>query len=99
VIGLGGLQSIKLFARYPPLSPKAASIPKEFLKPLRRQSGIARRILNIAMPEIGLDRPRVVAIVGELIATGMAQHVGVRLDAQVGRVGCTLDHAGEARRR
>ena len=45
-----------------------------FLEPLRRLRGIACRILNIAMPEIGLDRPRVVAIVGELIATGMAQH-------------------------
>ena len=29
----------------------------------------------------------------------MAQHVGVRLDAQIGRYGCPLDHAGEAGRR
>ena len=25
------------------------------------------------MPEMGLDRPRVVAVVGELVAAGMAQ--------------------------
>jgi hypothetical protein len=47
------------------------SIPKKLLKPLRRQRGIARRILDVAMPEIGLDRARVVAIVRQLIAAGM----------------------------
>jgi hypothetical protein len=40
------------------------------------------------MPEIRLDRTRVVAIVGDLIAASMAQHVGMRLDAQIGRDGC-----------
>jgi hypothetical protein len=29
------------------------------------------------MPEIGLDRACVVAIVGELVAAGVAQHVGM----------------------
>ena len=77
----------------------ADSIAKEFLEPLRRQRGIARRILNVAMSEIRLDRARVVAVVGELVATGMAEHVGVRLDAEVGRDGCPPDHAGEAGRR
>ena len=51
------------------------------------------------MPEIGLDRARVVAVVGELVAAGMAEHVGMRLDAQIGRDGCPLDQAGEAGRR
>jgi hypothetical protein len=49
------------------------------------------------MPEVRLDCPRVVAIVGELVAAGMAEHMGVRLDAQIGRDGCPLDHVGEAR--
>jgi hypothetical protein len=51
------------------------------------------------MPEARLDRPRVVAVVGELIAAGMAEHVGVRLDAEIGGNGCPLYHAGEAWRR
>ena len=51
------------------------------------------------MPEMGLDRARVVTIVGELVAAGVAEHVGTRLDAEVGRDGRPLDHAGEARRR
>ena len=35
------------------------------------------------MAEVGSDRTRVVAVVGELVATGMPQHMGVRLNAQV----------------
>jgi hypothetical protein len=49
-----------------------SSVSKKFLEPMRRQRGIARRILNIAMPEIRLDRAGVVAVVGELVAAGMA---------------------------
>ena len=36
------------------------------------------------MPEIRLDRTRIVTIVRELVAARMAQHVGMRLDAQIG---------------
>ena len=50
------------------------------------------------MPEIRLNRPRVVAIVGELVA-GMPEHVGMCLDAQISRDGCPLNHSGEAGRR
>jgi hypothetical protein len=49
------------------------------------------------MPEIGLNRTRVAAVVGKLVA-GMAEHVGMRLVAQISRSGCPLDHAGEAGR-
>ena len=41
--------------------------------------GIPRRILNVAVTQVGLDRPRVVAIGSELIAAGVAEHVGVAL--------------------
>jgi hypothetical protein len=68
--------------------PLPNSISKKFLEPMRCQGGIARRILNVAMPEIRLDSTRVVAIVGELVAARVAEHVGVRLDAQIGRDGC-----------
>jgi hypothetical protein len=60
---------------------------------MRRQGGIARRVLNVAVTEIGLDRARVVAIVGELIAAGMAEHVVMCLDAQIGRAGRPLNDA------
>jgi hypothetical protein len=54
-----------------------SSISKKFLEPLRRQGGVARRILDVAMPEIRLDRPRIVAVICELVAAGMAEHVGM----------------------
>ena len=38
----------------------AHSIPKKLLKPLRRQGGIAGRILNVAMPQVRLHRTRAV---------------------------------------
>ena len=41
------------------------------------------------MPEIRLDRTRVVTVIGELIAAGMAQHVGMCLDAEIGRGFCS----------
>jgi hypothetical protein len=57
------------------------SIAKKLLEPLRRQRRIARRVLNIPMPERGLDRRGIVAVVGELIAASVAQHVSMRLDS------------------
>jgi hypothetical protein len=66
------IEIILLAQPHAALDRQAALInPEKFLEPMRRQGGIARRILNIAMPEIRLDRARVVAIVGELVAAGM----------------------------
>ena len=72
-------------------------VPKEILEPVRHQSGVTRGVLNVAVTQIRLDRTRVVAIVGELIAAGMA--VGVSLDARIGRRRSPFDHAGEPGRR
>jgi hypothetical protein len=44
------------------------------------------------MPEIRLDRTGVVAIVGELLAASMAQHMGMSFDAQIGRDDCPPDY-------
>ena len=63
----GGMRCVNLLA--PDLA-KTNSIAKKFPEPLRRQGRIARRILNIAMPEIGLNRARVVSVIGELVAAG-----------------------------
>jgi hypothetical protein len=40
---------------------------------------MARRVLNVAILEMRLDRARVVTIVGKIVATAMAEHVGVPL--------------------
>ena len=49
----------------------------EILEPARRQLSIAHGVLDIPVPEVGLERPRVVALVGQRKATGVAQHVGM----------------------
>jgi hypothetical protein len=45
-------------------------------KPGRRQFGIANRMLDRFVAQIGLDRAGIDAVVGQLEPTGMAQHVG-----------------------
>ena len=48
------------------------------------------------MAKPGLQRPGVVAFVGQCVTTGMPQHVRMRLEAQLGSFSGTLDHAGKA---
>ena len=43
----------------------------------RRQLGVAHGVLDVAVPEIGLQRPGIDAVIGELEAAGVPQHVGV----------------------
>ena len=49
----------------------------EMLEPIGRQSSIANRGHDRAVPEIGLDGASVVAVVGELEPAGVPQHVGM----------------------
>src|SRR6476469_4566933 len=47
----------------------------EVLEPVRRQLGVAHRVLDVAVTEVSLQRSRIVALVGQRKATGVAQHV------------------------
>jgi len=69
---------------------RSSSISKEFLEPLRRQRGKARRILNSAMTKIGLYRARGVAIVGELVAEAW-RSIWARALMPSGHCTCPLD--------
>ena len=51
------------------------------------------------MPKVGLQRPGIDFIIGQLEPAGVAQHVGVRFDPKVGGATGALDHAVEAFRR
>jgi hypothetical protein len=54
------------------------------------------------MPEISLDRAAVVAIIGELVACAVVQHVTVDQEPEFGRLSNPRDHAlisGRAERR
>jgi len=55
-------------------------------------------MLNVAVTEVGLQGAGVVALVGQRVATGVSQHVRVRLERQLGLPARPFDHAGEASR-
>jgi hypothetical protein len=52
-------------------------------------------VLNVLVPEVVLQSPRVVAVVGELEPTGMARHVRVDRKWHVGGLTDALDEAVE----
>ena len=70
--------------------------PPEILEASRCQLGIADSVLDVFMPKVGLERPRVVAVIGERIATGVSQHVWVRFEPELGADTRPLDHPGKA---
>ena len=71
-----------------------ALLSPEVLEPVGRQLGVANGMLDVLVPQIGLQRPRVMPFVGQRIAAGMAQHVRMYLDVELGRDAEPLDHAG-----
>jgi hypothetical protein len=46
-------------------------LPPEVLKSIRRQLGVSHCVLDIPVTEIGLQRPRIVALVGQSEAAGV----------------------------
>jgi hypothetical protein len=54
-------------------------VPPEPREPIRGERGIPRRILDITVPQVSLQH------IHQLVAAGVAQHVGLRLDAELGR--------------
>ena len=44
---------------------------------LGAQLGIAHGVLNILVPQVVLNRPGIVAVIGQLKARGVAEHVGM----------------------
>ena len=53
--------------------------------------------MNVAVAEVGLQRPRIVARVGQGKATGMAKHMSVDLNPQLRLPPSAFDHSREAR--
>src|SRR5580704_12504664 len=77
--------------------PNIRSAPEVF-EPVRRQLGVAHGMLDILVAEIGLQSPRIVALVGQREAAGVTQHVGMGLEAELGGLASTLHKPGKARR-
>src|SRR5262249_50073633 len=56
-----------------PRCPSLRSAPPKVLEPVRRHLGVLDSVLDVLVPEVVLQSPCVVAIIGELKTTGMAQ--------------------------
>ena len=50
-----------------------SSVPPKVFEAVGRHVGVPDRVLDVLVPEVVLQGPRVVAIVGELEPTGMAE--------------------------
>src|SRR6516225_6280384 len=76
--------------------PRSPLRSPEVSEPIRGQLGIAHRVLNIPMPKPSLERPRVVAIVRELVAASVAQHVRMDRKGHSGTFAQARDQRVEA---
>src|SRR5215475_3690085 len=65
----------------------------EPLKPIRRQSRVTDGRVDRLVPKVVLDRPCVLAIVCELVSTGMPQHVAVNEEGEARGFASPRDHA------
>src|SRR2546427_9736374 len=72
-------------------------IPPKILKPLRGQLGVFHRMLDVAMPQEELDRPRILLVVGQLIAATMPELMRVYREPQPGALACLGHHLAHAR--
>src|SRR5262249_22673189 len=78
-----------------PRCPRLRSAPPKVLEPVGRHFGVSDRVLDVLVPEVMLQGPRVVAIIGELKTTGMAQHVWVDRERHLRSLADALDEAVE----
>jgi hypothetical protein len=79
--------------------PESRNLPRELetshpqlLKPRRVGSGVANGVLNVAVPEIVLNQPCVCALIRESKAAGIAQHVGMDGNRQLGLLAVLAQH-------
>jgi hypothetical protein len=71
------------------------SVPPKILETRWAQFSVPHRMLNVAVAEISLQRPRVVAFVGQRVAASGPEHMRVRLEGELCLPACTLDHPGK----
>src|SRR5215468_2771693 len=71
------------------------SVPPKVLETVGRHFGVSDGVLNVLVPEVVLQGPRVVAIVGELEPTGVAKHVWVDREWHLGGLAEALNEPVE----
>jgi hypothetical protein len=76
--------------------PSHRSVPPKVLEPVGRQFGVADRMLDVLVPKVVLQGPRVVPIIGQFEPTGMAKHVRVDREWHLGGLPEALDEPMES---
>ena len=71
----------------------------EVLEAGRRQLSIAHCVLDVAVAQIGLQRPGIDALIGELEAACVPQHVRMNREAEIGGNPKPRDHLTKPRGR
>jgi len=73
-----------------------SSVPPKVLESVGRHVGVPDGVLNVLVPKVMLQGPRVVTIIGQLEPARMAKHVRVDGEWQLGGLPEALDEAMEA---
>src|SRR5262245_3850654 len=73
-----------------------SSVSPKILESVGRHFGVSDGVLNVLVPEVMLQGPRVVAVVGQLEPAGMAKHVWVDREWHLGGLAEALDEPVEA---
>src|SRR5271165_714932 len=68
-----------------PILTVIGSVLPELLEAVGRKVGVPYRMRDVLVPEVMLQGPGVVALVGQLVAAGVAQHMWVHRKRQLGR--------------
>jgi hypothetical protein len=77
----------------------SGSVLPETLEPVGRQVCINDRVADVPVPEVMLDGPSILAVVGEFVTGGVPQHVrvdGKRVDAELGERAVEIPGEGKA---
>src|SRR5262249_31351136 len=67
-------------------------VPEKASEARRRQFCIAHCVLNGFVPQVGLDRAGIHAIIRQLVAAGVAQHVRMDLHIEASSTSGAIDH-------
>src|SRR5271170_3434390 len=72
------------------------SVPPEILEAIRRQFAVAHGVRDVAVAEVVLKAPRIHALVRQLVAAGVPQHVRMHDELELGCNAEPGDHLAEA---
>ena len=80
------------------MSVRMRLIPPKILETPRRQLGISHGVLDVLVTEVGLKRPRVVALRRQCETAGVPQHVWMRLETELSFYARPFHHPSETGR-